>query len=102
MEYFNEIVMLLTLYCMMCFTDFVPDVETQFNLGWVCCFIVTFHFLLNLFFMLKSNVHVIGLKIKKCKKLRAHKRALKNRTAPETLLKSELQSQLVNERKQRR
>jgi hypothetical protein len=28
MEYFNEIVLLLTLYCMMCFSDFVAQVET--------------------------------------------------------------------------
>ena len=33
MEYFNELVLLLTLYCMMCFSDFVPSVETQFRLG---------------------------------------------------------------------
>ena len=78
MEYFNEIVLLLTLYCMMCFTDFVPEVESQYNMGWICCLIVLSHFGINLFFMLKANVHVLGLKIKKCGKARAHKRRMRN------------------------
>ena len=79
MEYFNEIVLLLTLYCMMCFSDFVPKVETQFEIGWLCCFVVTAHFVINVYFMLKSNFHVLNLRCKKKKLIRAHKRQLRNR-----------------------
>jgi len=57
MEYFNEVVLMLTLYCMMCFGDLVPSVEQQVNMGWCCCLIVGGHFFINVFFMLRTNYH---------------------------------------------
>ena len=67
MEYFNEVVLMLTLYCMMCFGDLVPSVEQQVNMGWCCCLIVGGHFLINVFFMLRANFYSLKLRFKRYK-----------------------------------
>jgi len=68
MEYFNELLIVSTLYCMICFTDFVPIVEMQVNIGWVCCLIVSLHLAFNMFIIMKSNISQLLLRIKRLKK----------------------------------
>ena len=56
METFNEIMILLIMYTMMCFTDFVADLETQYKVGFVSCGLVVGHLLINVSIMLKTSV----------------------------------------------
>lgn len=49
-EYFNEVIILLTLYTFLCFTDFVKDFQMQIQVGNVSCA------LLSLFLGLKLTV----------------------------------------------
>ena len=48
MENFNETILIMTMYTMICFSPFVPDVLTRFKLGYVTIFIVCTHLLINL------------------------------------------------------
>ena len=55
LETFNEVLLLLIMYTMMCFTDFVPDLETQYGIGYVACSLVVGHLLANLGIMLTTS-----------------------------------------------
>lgn len=35
-EYFNETMIMMVMYCLMCFTDFLPDQGTKSYIGLVC------------------------------------------------------------------
>ena len=58
MEYFNEVILMMTLYTIMCFSGWISDVEIKFKLGYVACALVTFHFLLNLSLIIVITVRV--------------------------------------------
>ena len=55
-EIFNEIVMLLLLYTFISFTDWVPNLETKFKLGYVACGLIVLHLMINIFIMLTSSI----------------------------------------------
>ena len=48
MEILNEMTILMVTYTMMCFTDFVPDDDIKFGIGYVSCAIVVAYTFLNL------------------------------------------------------
>ena len=50
------------LYCMICFSPFVPDIRARQIVGYVCCLLVSVHLALNLYFILASSF--IDLKVK--------------------------------------
>ena len=74
MGYFNEIIIMLTLYCIMCFSDFISDVQMRSNVGLVGILIVSSHLFGHVFFMVKNNANKLKLYCIKYKKKRAHKR----------------------------
>ena len=53
------------MYTMMCFTDFVADLETQYKVGFVSCGLVVSHLLINVSIMLKTSVKQIIMKFKR-------------------------------------
>ena len=55
-EYFNETIIMLSLYTFMCFSDFVPDPVMQFNIGYASCLLVLTHLSLNLSIMMGATV----------------------------------------------
>ena len=59
MELFNEIILMLTLYTIMCFSDWLyGNVEIKLKIGYVACALVAFHFLLNLSLIIVTTVKV--------------------------------------------
>ncbi len=76
METFNEVVLLLIMYSMMCFTDFVPDLETQYGIGYVACSLIVGHLLVNLGIMIITSFKLITLRFKRCIILRKYKLAI--------------------------
>ena len=64
-EIFNEIAIMFVSYTVMCFSDFVPDPETRFYIGYVSIGIVCLHLLISLGFMAAESYHLITLEIKK-------------------------------------
>jgi hypothetical protein len=47
MEIFNEVVIMLTVYTFMIFSDFVEDVDTEFVVGYLAIGFVAIHLLVN-------------------------------------------------------
>ncbi len=64
-DFFNEIIIVLTLYTMMCFTNFLPDLMMQFNVGYASCFLVVTHLIINLFIMVAGSTHQVVLRLKR-------------------------------------
>ena len=52
-EFFNEIMIMLVMYHIICFSPFVPSLETKFLLGYSVCFVVSMHLVINLYFIMK-------------------------------------------------
>jgi len=46
---------MLSLYTLLLFTDFVPSPVTQYHNGWVAILLILFHLLVNLSFMIVST-----------------------------------------------
>ena len=83
MEIFNEVILVLVLYTMMCFTPWVQEVESKVRIGYLSCFFVATHFVVNLAIMLRGSL--LGLS-QRCKlrlakkaetKTRAHKKKIR-------------------------
>ncbi len=64
-DFFNETIIVLTLYTMMCFTNFLPDQMMQFNVGYASCFLVVTHLIINLSIMVMGSTHQVVLKLKR-------------------------------------
>ncbi len=61
-EFLDETIMMCVLYCMICFSPFVPDIRARQVIGILCCSFVSIHLALNLGLILFSTV--INIKIK--------------------------------------
>ena len=46
-EFFNEVIIMIVLYHIFCFTPFVSDTETQYQVGYSIIFFVCLHFYVN-------------------------------------------------------
>ena len=57
METFNECTTIFLLYCLMCFTDFVPDEETRSKIGLFYIGVNLFHILVHLVFLALATCH---------------------------------------------
>ena len=56
MEFANECLVMLMLYNMISFSPFVPEIETRFNMGYICCLLEAAALAVNLWLILLSNV----------------------------------------------
>ena len=84
MEYFNEVMIVVVMYCMMTFSDAVPQVETQSLFGYVCCFLVLVHLMINLFFILWGTLKHLKRHINKCRKKQKQRKLNNKKVAPLT------------------
>jgi hypothetical protein len=64
-DFFNEIIIVLTLYTMMCFTGFLTDPTRQLEVGYVSCLLVVAHLLINLSLMLMGSLTVLLVSLKR-------------------------------------
>ena len=55
MELFNEIILMNLLYCIMCFSDLVLDVEAHLKVGYIACVLVALHWLVHLILILNTS-----------------------------------------------
>ena len=75
MELFNELIMLLTLYTIMCFSDWLDDQEFQFKIGYVACALIGFHSGLNLFLITVTTLRETKQRCRLCILRKRHKKA---------------------------
>lgn len=50
-EFLNEVIIMFVMYNVLCFSPFVPDLETRSRMGFFCCIVVALHLIVNLYFI---------------------------------------------------
>ena len=63
LEIFNECMLMLVMYTFICFTDFVPNLETQYQVGYVSCGLVMLQLLVCLGIMFVESFRLIRLNL---------------------------------------
>ena len=63
-EFVNETIVMCVLYCMICFSPFVPDLGARQVVGYFCCLIVSMHLAVNLYLILSSQANGVILSLK--------------------------------------
>jgi len=61
MEFLNEVIIMMVLYCMISFSPIVNDIQAKFLMGFFCIAIVGLHLVINLFIIVSSNFKQIKL-----------------------------------------
>lgn len=80
----NEIVIMIVMYNFICFSAFVPDIESRQKVGYLCILLVALHLLFNIFFIAKTSIDNLIYNIKVC---RAKKKLYKQRNENKRKLK---------------
>lgn len=65
LDFFNEYCILIITWHMMCFTDFILEMETQWLVGWSMIACISFNALVNIIIILAAggkSIYLIGLK----------------------------------------
>ena len=55
-EFYSEATVMVVMYHMICFTPFVPEVETRFYLGYLCIFVVCQHLFVS-FYLVGTKIY---------------------------------------------
>ena len=76
MEIFNEVKLILIMYHIICFTDYIDDSETKFLIGFSCCAFVVGGLAVNMFSLIVAPIYML---IRKCKLRYAKQRLHKQR-----------------------
>jgi len=71
-EYFNESMIMMVMYCLICFTDFVPGADTRSQIGYVCEGLVIFHIAFNLSFLFGDYALQLKLRFKRWQMFRKY------------------------------
>ena len=100
LEMFNESMLMMIMYTFLCFTDFVPNLETQFTVGYVSCGLVMIHLLVCLGIMSVGSFRKIRLRVQfmmlKCKhKIKMNKRIINKKIVNDDLARSVTENQIV-------
>ena len=66
MEVLNECTVLLLGYCMMCFTDFVPEPETRSHVGIFYMGFTAANVLVHIIFLILETSYNLKLRCKRC------------------------------------
>ena len=56
MEYANEILVMLMAYNMICFSPFVPEIQTRTKMGYFCCVVESLALAANIWLIMSSSV----------------------------------------------
>ena len=80
MELFNEVILMNLLYCILCFSDYVIDVEAQFKVGFVACALVLSNFLVNLLSIMITSIKglIHKIRMRNYKKLIFEEKLIRN------------------------
>ena len=52
----NEVTIMFVLYCTMCFSPFVPEIEIKFLIGYISCLTVGAHLFINLAYITTTTI----------------------------------------------
>jgi len=71
-EMFSEVILMLIMYHLICFTPFVPDVEVRFPLGYSVSGLICLHLAVSIFLILKESYTDLRMKNKVRKASKVH------------------------------
>ena len=71
-EFFNEVILMLVMYTIICFSPFVPDAVVRFYIGYICIFIVCLHLGVNIYGIARFTFFNIRLKLRLRSAKKAH------------------------------
>ena len=71
-ELSNEVVILLSIYCTLCFTDFVPDPQAVDIVGYAFCALIGIHTAYNVLMILISTVYSSVVNFKRARFITKH------------------------------
>ena len=57
MEIFSECVIMMEVYSFMMFTDYVKNVDRKYEMGYIACALVFFHFVFLVGFLIYQSVY---------------------------------------------
>ena len=63
-EFLNESVLMCLVYCMICFSPFVPDIPARQVMGYVCCSLLSIHLAIYFGFIVYSTALNIKIEVK--------------------------------------
>lgn len=63
LEYFNETAIIFMVYCSMCFTDWQPNEDVQYQTGWAMIVFDGLHLAVNFFLLFQSTFRLAKMKI---------------------------------------
>lgn len=72
MENFNESMIMMVMYCLICFTDLVPDADMRSHIGSVCQGLVISHITVNLSFLFGDKILDLKIRYKRWKMFRTY------------------------------
>ena len=78
-EIFNEIILMVVMYTIMCFSSFVPDAAVRFNIGYVCIAAIAAHLAVNFAIIGQSTYRKIKMMLKLKIALRSFNKAREQR-----------------------
>lgn len=55
-ELFNEVMIMMILYNVVCFSSFVPDPQAKEKMGYICCFIVALQVAVSLQIIIRTTI----------------------------------------------
>ena len=64
-DLWNEVTIMLLLYCTLCYSPFVPDIEVKFNIGYLSGIIIISHLIINLVFITINTIKLLIVAIKR-------------------------------------
>jgi len=65
-EFFNEVIIIFSIYCILCFTEFVQDPVKQYQIGYMFCILVLLHLAVNIIIIEITFFRSLRMKLIKC------------------------------------
>lgn len=75
LEYFNELVLMMTMYTMLCYSPWIHDVELKFYIGYVTIGFVILHLVINLFLIFRSTFIMLSNRCRRRMTMRTYKKS---------------------------
>ena len=73
LEVYNNYSILWLSYCLFCYTDYVPDPQARYTIGFLMIFLTGQNLIVNLYVIAQEPLHKIKLKLKRAWILRLYK-----------------------------
>ena len=74
LELYNNFSIILLVYCLLLFTDFVPDALARYKIGYVMIFLTSQNIIVNLIFIGKDPIRHLFLRYKRHKLIKKYKK----------------------------